>query len=80
MKQGEDYVLFCLDGVGRGHIVAGDITTLSCRKGTSEPPVPFSVTRRETHRERARESAVNRHQTEANATFLGLMIGWFTPN
>lgn len=45
-KQGEDYVLFCLDGVWWSHVVAGDITALASRQGTSEPPIPFSVTRR----------------------------------
>lgn len=44
VKQGEDYVLFCLDGVGRSHVVAGDVAALSRRQGPGEPPVPFSVT------------------------------------
>lgn len=43
-KQGEDCVLFCLDGVWWSHVVAGDITALASRQGTSEPPIPFSVT------------------------------------
>lgn len=43
-KQGEDYVLFCLDGVWWSHVVAGDITALASRQGTSKPPIPFSVT------------------------------------
>lgn len=43
-KQGEDYVLFCLDGVWWSHVVAGDITALASCQGTSEPPIPFSVT------------------------------------
>lgn len=44
--RGGDYVLFCLDGVRRSHVVAGDVSALSCRQGPSEPPVPFSATHR----------------------------------
>lgn len=58
VKQGGNNVLFCLDGVGWSHIVAGDITTLACRQGASEPPVPFSV------RERERETERDSQQTE----------------
>lgn len=46
-RQGEDYVLFCLDGVGRSHVVAGDVAALARRQGTSEPPVAFSVADRQ---------------------------------
>lgn len=45
-KGGGDHVLFCLDGVGWSHIVAGDVAALASRQGTSEPPITFSVTRR----------------------------------
>lgn len=50
-----DNVLFCLDGVGWSHIVAGDITALSSCQGASEPPIPFSVRERERDREMKRE-------------------------
>lgn len=60
VRQGEDYILFCLDGVGRSHVVTGDISTLSCRQGTGEPPVPLSVR----HRPRAQWSALNRQQRQ----------------
>lgn len=46
-----DNVLFCLDGVGWSHIVAGDITALSSCQGASEPPIPFSVRERERQRD-----------------------------
>lgn len=69
VKQGEDYILFCLDGVGRSHVVTGDISTLSCRQGTGEPPVPFSV--RQRHRPRAQWSAINRQQRQT------LHFSWF---
>lgn len=49
-----DNVLFCLDGVGWSHIVAGDITALSSCQGASEPPIPFSVRERERQRDEDR--------------------------
>lgn len=55
VRQGEDYVLFCLDGVGRSHVVAGDVAALARRQGTSEPPVAFSVTQRQTDRQTDRK-------------------------
>lgn len=36
-------LLFCLDGVGWSHIIAGDITALSRGQGASQPPVPLSA-------------------------------------
>lgn len=47
----EDYVLFCLDGVGRSHVVAGDVAALARRQGASEPPVAFSVADRQEERD-----------------------------
>lgn len=55
VRQGEDYILFCLDGVGRSHVVAGDVAALARRQGTSEPPVAFSVTQRQTDRQEERD-------------------------
>lgn len=36
-------LLFCLDGVGRSHVIAGDVTALSGGQGARQPPVPFSA-------------------------------------
>lgn len=55
VRQGEDYVLFCLDGVGRSHVVAGDVAALARRQGASEPPVALSVTQRQTDRQTGRK-------------------------
>lgn len=71
VKQGEDYVLFCLDGVGRSHVVAGDVTALSRRQGPGEPPVPFSVTqtgREGQGRSGGRRSATGREWTRGKKT------------
>lgn len=36
-------LLFSLDGVSRGHIIAGNVTLLACVDGTGFPPVSLSV-------------------------------------
>ena len=42
-KKKKGGLLFCLDGVGWSHIIAGDVTALSSGQGARKPPVPFSA-------------------------------------
>lgn len=48
-KKSGGSLLFCLDGVGRSHIIAGDVAALSAGQGARQPPVPLSAHTKESH-------------------------------